>query len=56
MEKVGLRGAAVVGVAGLILALAAAVNEADFVGAGLCLLASGLAFGMVGLAEGRPGR
>ncbi len=39
-------GAMIVGVAGLILAVFAVFNEFDYVGAGLLLIASAIAFGM----------
>ena len=38
-------GLFVVGIAALVVALLAVVNETDFIGAGLCLLAASTAFG-----------
>ncbi len=43
----GVVGAVVVGVAGLIAAVVAAIGYADFLGAGLCLLAAAVAFGLL---------
>lgn len=43
----GVVGSGVVGVGGVIAAVVAAVGYADFVGAGLCLLAAAVAFGLL---------
>jgi hypothetical protein len=40
-------GAFVAGIAALVCALLAVVNEYDYIGAGLCLLAAATAFGHV---------
>ena len=45
MAGYGVIGLFVVGIAALVVALLAVVNEADFIGAGLCLLAAATAFG-----------
>jgi hypothetical protein len=40
-------GGFVVGIVGFLAALLAIFNEYDYVGAGLCLIASALAFGLL---------
>jgi hypothetical protein len=37
----------VIGILGFVGALFAAINESDYTGAGLCLIASALAFGLL---------
>lgn len=45
-------GSTIVGIAGIVLAINAALTN-EFVGAGVCLLASTLAFGVIGYAFSR---
>jgi hypothetical protein len=40
-------GGFIIGIAGFFAALLAVFNEYDYVGAGLCLMASALAFGLM---------
>ena len=46
--RLALWGSAIVGIAGIVLGVNAALSD-EFVGAGLCLVASALAFGAIGL-------
>ncbi len=45
-------GSTIVGIAGIVLAINAAL-EGEFVGAGVCLIASALAFGVMGYTFSR---
>lgn len=45
--RIALAGAAITGIAGIILAINAALDD-QFTGAGLLLIASALAFGLLG--------
>ena len=40
-------GSFIVGLIGMLAGLLAILNEFDYIGAGLCFLASGLAFGLL---------
>lgn len=50
---IAARGATVTGVLGILGAAIAVVGNYDFVGAGACLAASALAFGLLAIANGR---
>lgn len=51
----GVLGALIVGIAGIVLALFAVIGDSDYAGAGLCLIGAALAFGVVAGALSIPG-